>query len=194
MVENLNPSSLIFMVTNNPQVIPLQVQRDTAGFGVLGLGATETVGSLEAIEKVLQRRLQRGQHPPGEHDEVRVMPEANKMFRFGNGQVKQSESYLLLPQHVGSKKVLLGIYTLMAEKVPILIGMRTLTKLGAIVDVTGGWLVLTNVDAKIKIPLQKSAAGHLLVDLTEDWLRHKVSQWHLHVVEYTWCSRLGMGK
>ena len=98
------------------------------------------------------------------------MPEAKKMFRFGNGQVKQSESYLLLPQHVGAKKVLLGIYTLMAEKVPILIGMRTLTKLGAIVDVTGGWLVLTNVDAKIKIPLQKSAAGHLLVDLTQDWL------------------------
>ena len=84
--------------------------------------------------------------------------------------MKQSESYLLLPQHVGAKKVLLGIYTLMAEKVPILIGMRTLTKLGAIVDVTGGWLVLTNVDAKIKIPLQKSAAGHLLVDLTQDWL------------------------
>ena len=171
MVENLNPSSLIFMVADNyVPVTPLQVQHDTAGFGVLDLGATETVGSLEAIEKVLQRRHQLGHLLPGEHDEVRVMPEAKKMFRFGNGQVKQSESYLLLPQHVGAKKVLLGIYTLMAEKVPILIGMRTLTKLGAIVDVTGGWLVLTNVDAKIKIPLQKSAAGHLLVDLTQDWL------------------------
>ena len=112
MVENLNPSSLIFMVADNyVPVTPLQVQHDTAGFGVLDLGATETVGSLEAIEKVLQRRHQLGHLLPGEHDEVRVMPEAKKMFRFGNGQVKQSESYLLLPQHVGAKKVLLGIYT-----------------------------------------------------------------------------------
>ena len=106
------------MVADNPQVVPLQVQYDTAGFGVLDLGATETVGSLEAIEKVLQRRLLRAQHPPGEHDEVRVMPEAKKILRFGHGQVKQSESYLLLPQHVGSKKVPLGISTLMTEKVP----------------------------------------------------------------------------
>lgn len=42
----------------------------------------------------------------------RVMPNAKKMFRFGDGEVKWCESYLLLPQHVGSKKVLLGIYTL----------------------------------------------------------------------------------
>ena len=129
MVENLNPSGLIFMAGNEP----LQLQTDTSGFGVLDLGATETVGSLEAIEKVLQLR----QLQPGEFDEVRVMPNAKKMFRFGNGEVKQCESYLLLPQHVGSKKVLLGIYTLMAEKVPILIGMRTLTRLGAIIDVPG---------------------------------------------------------
>ena len=160
MVENLNPSSLVFMA------MPLQVQINTAGFGVLDLGATETVGSLEAVEKVLELR----ELHPGEPDEVRLVTGANKMFRFGNGEVKMSESYLLLPQQVGSVKVLLGIYTLMAEKVPILIGMKTLTKLGAIIDVTGGWLVLSQVDANVKIPLQKSAAGHLLVDLTQDWM------------------------
>eukprot|EP00435_Cladocopium_sp_Y103_P011911 s1821_g3.t1 len=58
----------------------------------------------------------------------------------------------------------------MAEKVPILVGMRTLTRLGAIIDVPGGWLVLTQVDPTVKVPLQKSAAGHLLVDLTQDWM------------------------
>ena len=48
--------------------------------------------------------------------------------------------------------------------------LRALTKLGAIVDGTGGWLLLTNVDAKIRILRQKNAAVHLLVDLTDDWL------------------------
>lgn len=118
MVESLNPSSLILMVAEDHQVPLLQVPA-TAGFGVFDVGAAETVWSSETIDKVLQRRHQHGHLHPGEHDEDRVMPEAKKLIRVGNGQVKQSENYFLLPLHVGAKKVLLGIYTLMAEKMPV---------------------------------------------------------------------------
>ena len=165
MVESLNPSSLILMVAEDHQVPLLQVPA-TAGFGVFDVGAAETVWSSETIDKVLQRRHQHGHLHPGEHDEDRVMPEAKKLIRVGNGQVKQSENYFLLPLHVGAKKVLLGIYTLMAEKVPVARPYKTRCDCGC----DGGWLLLTDVDAKIRILQQKNAAGHLLVDLTDDWL------------------------
>ncbi|CAJ1344842.1 unnamed protein product [Effrenium voratum] len=57
----------------------------------------------------------------------------------------------------------LGIYTLQAEKVPILLGMRTMERLGAVIDVVG---ILVNIDPSMRIPLQKSTSGHLLVNLT----------------------------
>ena len=120
MVEGL---ATVYMVEHGARLIS-----DMAGFGVLDLGATETVGSLEAIEQVLQKRY-----------ELTGLPHGRKMFRFGNGSLQSSESYLLLPQHVGKQDVQLGIFTLMANKVPILIGVKTLTRLEVILDVAGGW-------------------------------------------------------
>ena len=106
----------------------------------------------------------------GGGERVRVVPAGKRPFRFGNGCVQYSESFVMIPQKVGTHEVLLGIFTLDAEKVPILLGMKTLEKLGAIIDVRGRWLVLSAVDGGLKIPLRKSRAGHLLVDLTQDWM------------------------
>ena len=127
MVEGL---ATVYMVEPGARLVS-----DMAGFGVLDLGDTETVGSLEAIEQVLQKRYEL----TGIQDKVQVLPHGRKMFRFGNGSLQSSESYLLVPQHVGKQDVQLGIFTLMANKVPILIGMKTLTRLEVILDVAGGW-------------------------------------------------------
>ena len=51
-------------------------------------------------------------------------------------------------------------------QIPILIGVKTLTKLGAILDVVGQWMVLSRVCLGLKVPLRR----HLLVDLTNDWM------------------------
>ena len=141
---------------------------DTSGYGVLDLGATETVGSLEALEKLMWQRHQ----AQGWEEGIKVFtgPNAVKPFRFGNGGIKYSESFALVPQKLGENSVMLGMFTLDAEKVPILIGMRTLDRLGAVIDVSGRWMVLSNVAPDLKIPLGKSKAGHLLVDLRTDWL------------------------
>ena len=50
VVENLNPSSLIFMVAEDHHVPLLQVPA-TAGFGVFDVGAAETVESSETSDK-----------------------------------------------------------------------------------------------------------------------------------------------
>ena len=56
------------------------------GFAVVDSGATETVGSLDALEAVVSmRRRQCGL------ENVQVFPEAQRNFRFGNGQ-QQLES------------------------------------------------------------------------------------------------------
>ena len=164
-VETLNASSLAFigMVTAMNEVV-----YDTSGFGVLDLGATETVGSLEALEALMSMRS----HIHGNSEPVEVFtgPSSKKPFRFGNGEVQFSSSYVLVPQRLGDQLVMLGLYTIDAEKVPILIGMKTLVKLGAVIDVYGQWMVLSRVSPEVKIPLAKSKAGHLLVNLTMDWL------------------------
>ena len=109
-------------------------------------------------------------HGNSEPVEVFTGPSSKKPFRFGNGGVQFSSSYVLVPQRLGEQLVMLGLYTIDAEKVPILIGMKTLVKLGAVIDVYGRWMVLSHVSPEVKIPLAKSKAGHLLVNLTMDWL------------------------
>ena len=160
--EDTKTIAEVYMMSGGPD----DVVQDTSGFGVLDIGATETVTSLEALEKLIHLR---GQHQ-GEVQDIRVVAGGRKPFRFGNGEARTSESFILLKQHLGKKTVLLGMYTLNVEKVPILIGIKTLTKLGAIIDVKGQFMVLTSVNAEVKIPLKKSVSGHLLVDLTRNWL------------------------
>ena len=98
-------------------------------------GATETVRSLEAIEYMLHQRSQRYGH-----EEVGVDPNKNKRFKFGNAQERWSESFLLLPQEVAGQPTSLGVYTLDVPGVPILIGIKTMVKLGAVVDTAGASL------------------------------------------------------
>lgn len=164
-VESMTPTSLssVFMLQPEDE----KEIKNTDGWGVLDIGATETVASLEALERLLE--LRRQFHEPAA-DELRVVPHGRKPFRFGNGEVQHSESFVLLKQQVGERKVYLGLYTLMVSRVPILVGMKTLVKLGAVIDVKGQWMVLSAISPDLKIPLKRSVSGHLLVDLTKDWL------------------------
>ena len=167
MVEALtpNPLSMVFMVTSKQELELLS--QDTAGCGVFDLGATETVGSLEALESL--SRLRSGKGCLDLEFQVFSGPSAAKPFRFGNGGIQMSESYVLVPQRLGDELVMLRIYTIDASRVPILVGVKTLEKLGAIIDVEGRCMVLANVSPSLKIQLGKSSAGHLLVGLTSDW-------------------------
>ena len=162
MDEETKTIAEIYMMSGGPE----DLVQDTSGYGVLDIGATETVTSLEALEKLIYLREQH----QGDVQDIRVVAGGKKPFRFGNGEARTSESFILLKQHLGQKTVLLGMYTLNAAKVPSLIGIKTLTKLGAIIDVKGQYMVLTSVNPEVKIPLKKSVSGHLLLDLTRNWL------------------------
>ena len=67
----------------------------------------------------------------GQAEQVEVFygPSSQKPFRFANGGVPLSCSYVMIPQKLGDKTALLGFYTIDAEQVPILLGMKVLVKL-----------------------------------------------------------------
>ena len=136
------------------------------GFGVLDTGATETVCGLSALEWIMHKRAAAG----ASSGDFTVVDVPQKTFKFGNGMTQQSESLILLPQRLGEHSLSLGIYTLEANGVPVLVGIKTLTRLGAIRDTSRSAMVLTAIDASLLVPLKLSGSGHLLMDLAHDWL------------------------
>ena len=60
-----------------------------------------------------------------------------------------------IQQNLGEQTVPLRLYTIDAEQVPILLGLRMLVKLEAIIDVSGPWMVLASVSPEVKILLPK---------------------------------------
>ena len=136
------------------------------GHAVLDTGATETVTSLAALEAIHHRRTEL----LGHSDHIEVVPGPCKVFRFGNGMTQSSESFVNIKQQVGSHEIKLGAYTIDATGVPLLLGIRTLERLGAILDTKQGFLVMKTVDPTLIIPLKRSPTGHLLLDLCSNWL------------------------
>ncbi|CAJ1422725.1 unnamed protein product [Effrenium voratum] len=135
------------------------------GHAVLDSGATETVGSLEAIQELMA--LRQAKFGP-EHFEV--LSTNGKSFRFGNGQTQSAASYLLLPQKRNGVDFLLGVYTLdHVGRVPLLLSVKTLQRLGAVVDIEEAKLYLRVIGGDFPIPLQRAESGHLLLDLAADW-------------------------
>ena len=134
------------------------------GYAVLDTGATETVGSLQAIDYIVQKRAQMY----GE-EAIGVDPKRTKRFKFGNAEERVAESYLLLPQTVNGCPTSLGVYTLDVPNVPLLIGIKTMNKLGAVINVAEQTLVFTKVFPGTVIPLLRGQNGHLLLDLCQDW-------------------------
>lgn len=73
-------------------------------YAVVDAGATEIVGSLEAIEHIMRCRL-----GVFGHEQVCVDLQRTERLRFGNAQERWAESYLMLPQRVNGVDTSLGI-------------------------------------------------------------------------------------
>ena len=139
---------------------------EESGFGVLDTGATETVSGLGALENIMHQRALAGMDLLN----FEVVDCPRKTFKFGNGMSQRSESMVLLPQRLGDHLLSLGIFTLEADGVPVLVGIRTLSRLGALIDCSKSAIILSAIDPTLLVPLKISSSGHLLLDLTRDWL------------------------
>ncbi|CAK9111156.1 unnamed protein product, partial [Durusdinium trenchii] len=134
------------------------------GHAVLDSGATESIASLEAMHEVMELRA--SIHGP-EHFVVHAQ---QKRFRFGNGSIQNAVSFVELPQIVAGKHVKLGVHALDAPGIPLLLSVKTLTTLRAVIDFDEGLICFKEVDPSVWIKLKRASNGHLLLDLTKDWL------------------------
>lgn len=139
------------------------------GFAVIDTGATETIASLDAIDAIMRERGKK--HGP---ENVTVHGKHRK-FRFGNGQEQRAASFVELPQLLAGCDIKLGVHTLDAPGVPLLLSVKTLRSLKAVVDVDEGMICFNAVKEGHWLPLKRGPNGHLLLDLTEDWFSPQAS-------------------
>ena len=97
-----------------------------------------------------------------------VVKEETKKFKFGNGGTQRAASFVELPQVIGGTKVALGVHAIDAPGVPLLLSVRTLRRMGAVIDTERNMMQLRKFSEEW-IQLKQSSNEHLLLDMTCDW-------------------------
>jgi hypothetical protein len=135
-----------------------------AGCAVIDGGATRTLGSVEAIQAVMD--LNASKH--GDQRLKGVDVNNRPLFGFGNSSQDRCVSTANLGVTANQKPGLLQVHALDRGSGPILLSIQTLRSLKAVIDFEADLLVLRGLDDTKVIPLERSAAGHQLISLTDD--------------------------
>jgi len=149
------------------------MESQSAGCLVMDCGATDSVGSILALEKLVALLDAR----PSGRPPIEVDPKNITRFRFGNGQRDTSISRVQLPFIAGGKAGHIGLAVLDTndQYVPLLGGMNFLSKSGAVIDFGSERAVFKAIDATKIVNLKKCANGLLALDLTKDDLLSNAS-------------------
>ena len=141
------------------------------GYGVIDGGATKTLGSVEAIQAVMD--MNKKKHGS---NRVKSIDLDNKpTFGFGNSFQDTCISTADLQLTADSRPGALQIHALDKGQGPILVSIHTLTKLKAVIDFENDLMVLRGLNTQKLIPLQRSAAGHQLISLTDDLYKDAIT-------------------
>ena len=137
------------------------------GFGIVDGGATRTLGSVEAIKSIAAMNQQRHQDDRIPGVDLNDRP----VFGFGNSSKDQCVSTLQVKITAGQKEGALKIHALDKGNGPVLLSVATLRSLKAVIDFEQDLVVLRGLDPHRVVPLERSQAGHQLLDLTSDFYR-----------------------
>ena len=137
------------------------------GKAIIDGGATRTLGSVWAVEKVMELNAELS----GDNGLCRVDGEDRPVFGFGNSSSDKCLSTAWLKIHAGGQPGQLKVHTLDKGQGPILFSIETLSlrTLGAVVDYEHDLVVFRHLDPSRVVELERSCTGHQLLPLTEDW-------------------------
>ena len=135
-----------------------------AGMGIIDGGATKTLGSVHALERLMEINEQK--HGSTRVKEINV--EEQPTFGFGNSSRDTCVSTAKMGISANKQPGLLKIHALDKGQGPILISVETLRALGAIIDFEKDLAVFRNLDENKIVPLERLASGHQLMSLSED--------------------------
>ena len=140
------------------------------GMAVLDGGATQTIGSVAAVEAVMLRN----QATKGSSGLRGVNSKDPPTFTFGNSSENRCLSTARLQISAGGLPGEMQIHTLEGGESPILMSIETLRKIGAIIDFEHDLAVFRKIDATKVLRLTRGKSGHQLLPLTEDWMNDSV--------------------
>lgn len=135
------------------------------GKAILDGGATRTLGSVAAVERLMELNQQR----KGDTGLRHVDSEQRPVFGFGNSSSDRCLSTAWMHVEAGGRGGELKVHTLDRGSSPILFSIETLRSLGAIVDFKEDLIVFRELDPKRIIELERSCTGHQLLPLSDDW-------------------------
>jgi hypothetical protein len=131
-------------------------EAETAGFMVIDSGATQSIGSVLALEALAEKLG---------NTKFEINTAAKTNFRFGNGSVGTSSSEVLLTHQAGGKAVKIRMAALeTAAYVPLLASVAFLEGLGARLCFVSGTLETYYGTTR----LVKASNGHWLLNLARE--------------------------
>eukprot|EP00435_Cladocopium_sp_Y103_P026359 s1589_g6.t1 len=143
----------------------VDVQTIQAGKGIIDCGATSTLGSVDAIESLMDMNLDK--HGK---DRVSIDLPNRPTFKFGNNGTRDCISSVGLGIDLGEKSGRLQIHVHAVPNQPVLVSVKALRKLGGVIDCSRDEILYKNVNPKAVVPLEVASSGHCLMALGGDLL------------------------
>lgn len=142
-------------------------QAMTEGKAVIDGGATRTLGSVTALETLMN--INAKEH--GDDGVAKLDTEQRPVFGFGNSSSDRCLSTVWMKIMAEGREGHLKVHTLDRGEGPILFSIETLRSLGAIIDFENDLIVFRKLSDERIIQLERSSSGHQLLPLTKDWYR-----------------------
>ena len=134
------------------------------GKAVIDCGATRTVGSIHALERVMEENLKK----VGRNNVQEVNFDDKPIFNFGNSSRNQCASTATMMVPMKGQVGQLKVHALDAGTSPVLLSVQSLRQLGALIDFESGLAVFRRIAPDHIIQLERTEAGHFVMPLTSD--------------------------
>eukprot|EP00435_Cladocopium_sp_Y103_P067611 s899_g30.t1 len=134
------------------------------GKAVIDGGATRTIGSIAALERVAELNASKRGNTGIERLDFSERP----IFGFGNSSKNRCASTASLQVPMAGQVGSLKVHALDQGEAPVLLSVQSLRRLGAVIDYEHDLAVFRNVDPCRVVSLERSTAGHQLMPLTDD--------------------------
>ena len=128
---------------------------------LLDCGATDTVGSVEAIIDKSQEAFE------ADSDLVSVDTKDWPVYKFGDDMRKQAMSKIRVKVQPGGHAAHLYVHAQETEGVPLLLSAKSLSTWRATINFETGQAVFRNLEPETVVQLERSPTGHLWMDLFE---------------------------
>ena len=150
--------------TNSTSVEAFSCENLALGKVLIDCGATDTVGSVEAIEAIIDKSQEAFGN---DHDWVSVDCNDRPIYKFGDANRQQALSKVKVKVSPGGYVGHLNVHAQETEGVPVLLSAKSLTALGAVINFETGQAIFRNLEPETVVQLDRSPTGHLWMDLFE---------------------------